>query len=82
MKVLKTSRGVVAAWREKIGYHATALRRNERKRNFLRIIKALRSGVAAWRETFKPHVASLRRGVKKNKPHATTQRRNEKLKKN
>jgi hypothetical protein len=36
--------------------------------------------VAAWRETFKPHVASLRRGVKKNKPHATTQRRNEKLK--
>jgi hypothetical protein len=27
------------------------------------------------------YVATLRRGVKKNKPHATTQRRNEKLKK-
>jgi hypothetical protein len=50
MKVFKTSRGDVAAWRETFKPHATARRRNERTRNFLRIIKALRSGVAAWRE--------------------------------
>jgi hypothetical protein len=53
----------VAAWREKNGPHATAQRRNERTKNFLRIIKTSRGGVAAWRE--------------KNGSHATAQRRND-----